>query len=160
MFVRVFSDRNNHVSPPVTLHGNITSWGPCSSWGPSECEHPEYVSVVRVSFRWRRSAQHETLVTIEQRSNWVRFKWTQHVVDNLLTSSRTYSRARSDGVPKLATIDRRQSNPVYVETTAVIHQATGTPNKFARNALPRALCIRLTNASPCVQLHDNVFKGC
>ena len=35
MFLRVFSDRNNHISPPVTLHGNITSWGPCTSWGPS-----------------------------------------------------------------------------------------------------------------------------
>ena len=38
----------------------------------------------------------------------------------MLTSNQTYARTRSDGVPDLATIDRRQARPVYIETTAAI----------------------------------------
>ena len=40
----------------------------------------------------------------------------------MLTSNQTYARTRSDGVPDLATIDRRHARPLHIETTAAIHQ--------------------------------------
>ena len=43
-------------------------------------------------------------------------------MDNMLTSDHTYARTRSDGVPDLSTIDRRQARPVYIETSAVVPQ--------------------------------------